>query len=421
MNRLTSFTEKNDLKVFGIVLFTTLIIKVAGIMFLLYGLKIDPGAAIYDELIDNIISGMGFVRHPDFPPELYRTPLYPYIGAGLKLIFGNGFLPIIVAQVIMDVLTCIIIYTMGLLLFNFRVAIVSAAIVGVFPLSTFFASRVMTETLLTLQISLILLTFIYIWRKPLSKGLYLLLGIMFGLATLCKPYIMAFALFLGVAVWLKENLSSKVFLRVALMVLVMLVVISPWTVRNYRITGKFVPVSTGLGINMWIGNRVESQGREEYELEGQILTNFREDRDRIVSEKGGMGNAFIDVRLDKGFLGEAIDNFTRQPFPTIKLMLWKSVRLWYDIFQLQNKKYQWIVSLIQIPLVLMGFMGMFMCIYKRYYMAIPFLLLMLYHVLIAFSVSSTVRYVVPVMPIMILFAVYWAVGKGRVGNRYGEI
>lgn len=420
LNKSTSFTEKNYLKVLGIVLFASLIIKAAAIVFLLYGLKIDPGGAIYDELIDNLIAGRGFVSYPAYPPELYRTPLYPLIGAGIKLVFGGGFLPIIVAQVLMDILTCIVIYTIGLMIFNFKVGIISAAIAGVYPLSVYYASRVINETLFTLQISLILLTFLFIWRKPHLKGPYLLEGIMFGLATLCKPYIMAFVLFLGGAVWLKENLSSKIFLRLVLMVLAMVAVISPWTIRNYLVTGDFVPVATGLGYNMWLGNRVESEGREDHELEGKVLASYREERDRIVNENGGMGNAFFDVRLDRRFIEKAIDNFISQPLPTIKLMLWKPVRLWYDVFHLKNKKYQWIVMLIQIPLILMGFIGLIMCICKGYLVAMPFLLLILYHILIAIFITSTVRYIVPVMPTMILFATYLAVGRDGDRNGHAE-
>ena len=407
--------KKNEYKALAMVLFVVAIVRIAGVVFLLHFFKMEPGATYYDELINNLVTGNGYTRFKEYLPELIMTPLYPIFGASLKALFGNGFLPIIVAQVIIDLLTCTVIYMIGCMIFNFKVGILSALAVGVYPLSIIYTSRIMTETLLTLHISLILLVFIFIWRDPLSKTPYIVEGFMFGLASLCKPYIMAFIFFLGGAIWLKEKLSTKIFTRICFMILTMFVVISPWTIRNYIVTGDFIPLSTGMGYTIWVGNRVESEGREGQELVGEDHTTYVEEREKIVSESGGIKDVFFSTELNKIFLGKAMDNFAKQPLETLKLMLWKPVRLWYEVFHQSNKKYQWIISLIQIPLVLAGFIGIALSIYKGYHDVIPFLLLVIYHILIALVFVATVRYVVPIMPAIIIFAIYWAVGLKKNG------
>ena len=407
--------KKNEFNVLGIVLFAVAIVKVVGVLFILHFLKMEPGSAYYDELINNLLSGNGYTRFPEYLPELVMSPLYPFIGAGLMLLFGNGFLPVIVAQVIIDLLTCIVIFFTGRMLFNFKVGILSAIMVGLYPLSIVYSSRIMTETLLTFLISLILLIFLLIWRTPLSKALYIIAGIMLGIASLCKPYIMAFIFFLGGGIWLKEKLTVKIFIRLCFMIFAMIAVISPWTIRNFIVTGDLVPVSTGMGYTIWVGNRVMSEGREGQELVGKDLAAYEEARARIVSENGGVGKVFFSTELNRKFLGKAIDNFAKQPLSSLRLMFGKPVRLWYEIFHQSNKKYQWIVSFIQIPLVLMGFIGIAMSIYKGYNGVVLFLLLLIYHILIAFVFVATVRYIVPIMPQIIMFAIYWAVG--REGNK----
>jgi len=39
-----------------------------------------------------------------------------------------------------------------------------------------------------------------------------------------------------------------------------LVVISPWTIRNYEAFGRLIPVRTGTGVQFWIGNAPVSEG-----------------------------------------------------------------------------------------------------------------------------------------------------------------
>ena len=57
---------------------------------------------------------------------------------------------------------------------------------------------------------------------------------------------------------------------------VSLLVVAPWTVRNWRRFGRFVLISTNGGLNLWIGNNPASSGGHQ---ETPIPPDVREARD----------------------------------------------------------------------------------------------------------------------------------------------
>ena len=45
-----------------------------------------------------------------------------------------------------------------------------------------------------------------------------------------------------------------------LLILSAAAVISPWTLRNYRVHGEWILISSNGGINFWIGNNEQATG-----------------------------------------------------------------------------------------------------------------------------------------------------------------
>ncbi len=62
-----------------------------------------------------------------------------------------------------------------------------------------------------------------------------------------------------------------------------IVIIAPWTLRNYRVFGAFVPVSTNGGVNLFIGNNEEAKGA--YMEPFEITSDNEAKRSKIYSKK----------------------------------------------------------------------------------------------------------------------------------------
>ena len=68
-----------------------------------------------------------------------------------------------------------------------------------------------------------------------------------------------------------------------LSVVVVGVTIAPWTIRNAKVFGHFVPMSTSDGVNLWMGNNPESSGIY-LPLPGSVQELNEYDQNRILSE-----------------------------------------------------------------------------------------------------------------------------------------
>ena len=77
--------------------------------------------------------------------------------------------------------------------------------------------------------------------------------------------------------WRKTTFPVIVFLLGTSIVLV------PWGVKNYMHTGIFSVSGTSGGYSLWLATRIDSQGREEEELEGEMLEDYLAKRQEIVA------------------------------------------------------------------------------------------------------------------------------------------
>jgi hypothetical protein len=149
-------------------------------------------------------------------------------------------------------------------------------------------------------------------------------GFLLALACYVRPVPLFYpAILLPVAVYgavFREGNRSRRGLvqrscRAAVFLLVMAAAIVPWTVRNYRVTGRFVPMNDGAGLHLWIG--ASQQWRGEY-------PDF-EPSDAMVA--AGMSFGEASDRLG----AEAKEIIRRDPVAWLKLMPLKWKRLWIEV------------------------------------------------------------------------------------------
>jgi hypothetical protein len=85
--------------------------------------------------------------------------------------------------------------------------------------------------------------------------------VLFGFAALAQPSFLLVAPVLVAAFELLRGSRPSVILRrAAVVALATIAVVAPWTMRNYRVLGAFVPVSSNGGRVLWVGNNPDATG-----------------------------------------------------------------------------------------------------------------------------------------------------------------
>ena len=136
------------------------------------------------------------------------------------------------------------------------------------------------------------------WLRLLVSGLFL------GLAALTRPVLLpAPGLFFlyevlcsgGRGRWRGRTLWRRALGGALAVALGMALVVGPWTWRNYRALGAFVPVSTNGGVNLWQGNNPHTNG-EFFWSDDPHLNPLLEVQDEVERDRLGRQLALAWIR-----------------------------------------------------------------------------------------------------------------------------
>ncbi|HLH60603.1 MAG TPA: glycosyltransferase family 39 protein [Ktedonobacteraceae bacterium] len=211
---------------------------------------------LHDSLFYQTI-GLNLLREHCFCLEshistVYRAPLWPFIIAGISIIFGPGDY---VARIFLSIVgsgTCMLVYLFARDLFGMRIGIVAGIIAAIYPELYIYDGWLYTESLYIFLLFALCYTLYRIQRAPQqTKGLWIVAGILLGLLSLTRPN--GLAVIGLVILWTLIMIRIKVVSwrpaarGVMITTVIALVLIAPWTVRNYRDSHAFIPVATGDG------------------------------------------------------------------------------------------------------------------------------------------------------------------------------
>jgi hypothetical protein len=132
--------------------------------------------------------------------------------------------------------------------------------------------------------------------------------------------------------WLKSS---------AIIAVAVILVILPWTIRNYRIQGQFVPIATNGGFNFWNGNNpfTTGSGHDVYtEQVDQFLGRPHDLQQPVIvqmqpyplpADIQANVATISEVALDRQLYRAGLDFIRKQPRMWIALMGQKLVSFWW--------------------------------------------------------------------------------------------
>ena len=129
-----------------------------------------------------LLHGDGFTL--DGNPTAYRLPGYPLLLAATYAVFGDSKTPIRMLQVIADVISCLLLFSIGKKMFSEKVGLLAAAILALFPIQVLYVSHLMTETIFTTILLLIVWVVVVEENESHVLAQCVILGVLTGLGML---------------------------------------------------------------------------------------------------------------------------------------------------------------------------------------------------------------------------------------------
>lgn len=231
-------------------------------------------------IVEKMFEGHGFAFGFSRPDELtsWQAPGYPYLIYWLRCLVGNGPFLYLLISLLQCVLAASVIYPMSWLAerwFGERVAVWTRWVVCVTPLLYWYPTRIHQVLIVMAFHPWLLWGWLSLTKEGKRGWVAVLTGVGTGLAGLFQPVMLGIFGAISGAMLLVA-LRSRMMGKAAMIFgagLLTLLVLTPWTVRNYRVHGHLVLVKDSFGKEFWLGNNPHSTGTAYVDGGGEEITN----------------------------------------------------------------------------------------------------------------------------------------------------
>jgi 4-amino-4-deoxy-L-arabinose transferase-like glycosyltransferase len=366
----------------------------------------------YDQIAANLAAGNGYRFFPDTARTLMREPGYPTLLAGVYTAFGNNFITVELTNILLALGTAFLIICLARNVSSSPFVIFAPPVIFLLHPATLVAeTRGGVEIVFAFMLTLYMLTLYRVLQTNRCRD-YLLSGGVLGLTVLVRgtPLLFPCALlpylvFLG---WREKNSKPSILRNVATMTLAMLAVMSPWIIRNYMLTKKFVPTASVLGIaadsglylstHQAIGNALldTEAFRERNQLARDLGYRFKEGYYQYFYSSSD------ELEFSNFLFRRAVSQYESRPRLFVKslgvnlLKFWCGGKTWMSMV---------LGGLLQFPILALAIFG-FVTSAKggRLKEVAPLGLVICYIVAVSMPILSQARYSQPLIPFLAILA-----------------
>jgi 4-amino-4-deoxy-L-arabinose transferase-like glycosyltransferase len=309
-----------------------LLLRLVALGFVAHHLQDGDGAS-YDRM------GLNLAQHgvvsvdlgPPLRPTMERAPMLPFVAAAIYRVAGHHYLPIQIFAALATTAACLL-----LALAMARIAPAAARwalwLLVLSPFDIGFSGAMLAEPLCT---SFLALAFAapLLWPR---RG-WAICGAALGGAALSRDIYLGLVPFVALLVIVAQRRQWRRGLaRAALVVVGALIVVAPWSARNWRASGQLVPVSKGLmWINVWIGTWERNGDWEAVTLAARLPPeSYHDEAERAaIAEAVTMSDP---VERDARFHALALHNLRARPLAIFARWCVRWPRMWigtrFDLF-----------------------------------------------------------------------------------------
>ena len=282
--------------------------------------------------------------------SVLRMSGFPALLAASMVVAGDNFWVARLLLAVVGTVACGLVYWLGLELFDERTGIIAAALTAVSPTMAGFSVLILSETLFaaTLVGSLILLAKL-IKADPRHTGFVLSLaaGGMIGLACYVRPSWLLIGPGFAVLYVLWSRNRKLAFVRSLGVLVGLLAILMPWTIRNYQVTnGRFVPTTLWVGPSLYDGLNPRANGDSNMSFIEQ---------DNLMHARG-----YSEYEVDRHYRNQAWQFVREHPGRTVELMWEKLKRFWRPWPNAEQFRQWWMkisVAAFFVPMLVFAVIG----------------------------------------------------------------
>jgi 4-amino-4-deoxy-L-arabinose transferase-like glycosyltransferase len=349
----------------------------------------------------------------------FRAPLYPYLLALLYKIGGAKIGFVILCQHVMGSASAVLVYALSRRYFAAGAALAAGLLTALYWPLVYFEGDLLFETLFVFLMLVLLVVLSEAIARP-SKALLLASGAVLGLTAITRPPILILIPVLPLVFYYSwsprrtEKPERRAWIRATVLVVAgSLLFILPVTVRNYVVGRDFVPIASQGGVNFYIGNNPQSDGRTA------IVPGTRWDwwggyEDSIRLAETAMGRKLKPSEVSDYYFKKGIEFILTEPDKSIPLFA-KKLYLFWAAGERSNNKYIYFFwhqsGMGKVPLpgfwfvAPLGLLGGFLLWRRRRELSLLYLFAAAYMVaIVAFFIND--RFRTPVAPVLAVFAGY---------------
>jgi 4-amino-4-deoxy-L-arabinose transferase-like glycosyltransferase len=314
----------------------------------------NPGA---DSLV--AYQGNDSLAYGQIAEELYRTGHYgtpamdhptdwspgaPLLYAGVYYLTGGVHPDAARAAVaLLGALMVLLVYLIGRRLGGPVVGLIAATLAAIYPTFIDNNEQFVSEPIAAFTLAACVLGFLWASDRARSAWAWIVPGLFLGATALTRPEYLIFAFLLGLLVLVKSWRARGVrigFASAALFVCAFAVVLAPWTIRNFIVLDRFVPVTTGGGKALFVATYLPGDGRQirtkrhliEIYTGNHHVTDEQVARTQMSDLLDGVAKKYPNLERDASLAKIGRENFrkyvTEQPGAYARMVASKMWNVW---------------------------------------------------------------------------------------------
>ncbi len=292
----------------------------------------------------------------------FRAPLYPYLLGLFYFIFGPGpEIPRIIQHLLGSGLV-VLVYILSRHLFGKIAAVVAALLCALYSVLVYFEGKLLFDSVVTFLSFTWLTGIVLSMDKSTLRG-HLLLAFLFGvICTIRPPFLSLAPPLYGFILWKYLRGNSQLPRFVLTIGIAMFIPILIVTARNAIVGDDCVLLASQGGINFYIGNNPESNGRTSAVPEaGGVAWENRQVE--YIAEKA-LGYPPKPSEVSSYWFSRGMDFLGDQPFAFLTLTLKKLYFFWSHVEISNNQSYYWferassVLQLLPVGFWLVGALGL---------------------------------------------------------------